>query len=68
MSLEDQVRAENQEVTLECEGCGFIKTFDDPQDAFDNGWDCPPFFEVVTCFDCPSAPILLKKINQQPNP
>lgn len=40
-------------VDLQCEGCGaeFSGT---AQDAFDLGWDCPPwFFSHTTCPHCP---------------
>ena len=49
-------------VKLKCEGCGVEAEFSSAKEAFEAGWDCPPMFTgVVTCPNCPSAPILFRK-------
>ncbi len=48
-------------VKLKCEGCGVEAEFSSTKEAFEAGWDCQPMFTgVITCPNCPSAPILLR--------
>lgn len=43
-----------------CECCGISKEFATAKEAFDAGWDTPPYFSyAVTCTYCPSAFIVL---------
>jgi hypothetical protein len=47
---------------LKCERCGVEADFKSAEEAFRAGWDCPPIFPgVITCPNCPSAPILFRK-------
>ena len=49
-------------VKLKCEGCGVEAEFNSAEEAVEVGWDCPPMFTgIVTCPNCPSAPILFRK-------
>ena len=48
---------------LKCEQCGTEKEFANHKDAFKEGWDFPPMCQVTTCGDCPSAPLILKKLD-----
>ena len=51
----------NGKIILICMNCFKKEEFDSEQEAFDKGWDCPPFFtQVITCSDCSSAEFLLK--------
>lgn len=53
---------------LTCEGCGTVAVFTSADQAFNEGWDCPPHFtQVVTCDKCSSADILLARIQAQQN-
>lgn len=45
---------------LKCECCGFRKEFKDGQEAFDEGWDAPPYFTGYVCCNlCPGAFVVL---------
>jgi hypothetical protein len=48
----------NGPVELYCEGCT-SKFKGTAQEAFDLGWDCPPWFwSHITCPDCPISSTL----------
>lgn len=52
-------------LTLKCENCGKEKEFNDPEEAFREGWDCPPFFtQVISCPNCPTSMIILDKMQK----
>lgn len=56
------------ELHLKCEGCGTEATFVHADQAFNEGWDCPPHFtQIVTCPKCSSAEILIARIQAQQN-
>jgi hypothetical protein len=45
---------------LKCQCCGFIKEFQDGEEAFLDGWDCPPHFTGYVCCDlCPGSFVVL---------
>ena len=48
---------------LKCQQCGTEKEFLSHKEAYQDGWDFPPVCAVTTCGDCPSAPLVLKKLN-----
>ena len=48
---------------LKCEQCGTEKEFANHKDAFKEGWDFPPMCPVTTCGNCPSAPLIFKKLD-----
>ena len=55
----------NGKIILICMNCGKKEEFDNEQEAFDKGWDCPPFFtQVITCSDCSSAEYLIKNLEK----
>lgn len=40
-------------IYLKCEGCSVEAEFNNHNEAFNAGWDCPPhFFTHITCPDC----------------
>ena len=45
---------------LECIVCGIQKKFDNPDEAFDEGWDAPPHFSYVCCDKCSYPEWLMK--------
>jgi len=49
-------------VRLTCACCGFTKVFSNDREAFDLGWDGPPYFTgYVACDLCPGSFIVLGK-------
>ncbi len=44
---------------LACQCCGFEREFEDGEEAFQAGWDAPPYFTVyVGCDLCPMTCLL----------
>ena len=59
----------SEPLILVCEGCGTRAEFGSPEQAFNEGWDCPPMFaQVVTCSRCSSAEVLTRKMAAQRSP
>jgi len=48
---------------LKCQQCGTEKEFANHKDAFKEGWDFPPLCPVITCGECPSAPLVVKNLD-----
>jgi hypothetical protein len=47
-------------ITLKCQCCGVVQIFTSPLEAFEKGWDCPPYFTQVVCCDlCPASFVVL---------
>jgi hypothetical protein len=46
-----------ERVRLTCKCCGFEQEFENAAEAFNAGWDCPPYFTAspVCCDLCPSV-------------
>jgi len=50
------MEVDNKPVTLKCMCCGHIETFANAIEAYNIGWDCPPFFtQIVCCNLCPGS-------------
>lgn len=46
-------------VSFICQCCGVTGQFTSAEEAYDTGWDIPPYFTThVACFLCPGAPIV----------
>ena len=49
----------------QCMCCGFVKYFDNGEDAFRAGWDAPPHFTGYVCCDlCPGSFVVLGMTHQ----
>lgn len=47
-------------VFYKCNCCGFVQEFNSKEEAFDQGWDIPPYFTgYITCNFCPAAYVVL---------
>lgn len=47
-------------ISAKCQGCA-KEVVGKAEDLFNAGWDVPPYFTVIiTCPNCPSAPILIE--------
>ena len=47
-------------LTLTCQCCGFSRIFQDADEAYRAGWDCPPLFTgYVACDLCPAVCVVL---------
>lgn len=45
---------------LKCECCGFETEFKDGEEAFQEGWDAPPYFSGYVCCNlCPGSYVVL---------
>lgn len=45
---------------LKCQCCGFEREFENPEVAFEAGWDAPPHFTgYIACHLCPAVCIVL---------
>jgi hypothetical protein len=43
-------------IKLRCDCCGHVEQFETESDAFDEGWDCAPYFKgFVACGLCPAV-------------
>lgn len=52
-------------IRLTCDCCGFSEHFQDGQDAFEQGWDAPPYFTgYVGCNLCPGSYIVLGRTDR----
>ena len=49
-------------IKLTCDCCNFSQEFKDGQEAFEKGWDAPPYFsQYISCNLCPGSFIVLGK-------
>ena len=48
-------------MVMKCQSCGVNGCFDHQMEAFNEGWDFPPFSAVTTCGKCSSARLILKE-------
>ncbi len=47
-------------MTLTCQCCGFEQDFTDGEQAFNEGWDCPPHFTGYVCCNlCPGSFVVM---------
>lgn len=47
-------------MNLKCQCCHFEKTFADGEEAFQAGWDAPPYFTGYVCCDlCPGSFVVM---------
>lgn len=47
-------------MNLKCQCCGFERVFTDGEEAFQAGWDAPPYFTgYVACDLCPGSFVVL---------
>jgi hypothetical protein len=47
-------------MVLKCQCCGFEQEFASAEEAFEAGWDAPPYFsDVICCGWCPASYLVL---------
>lgn len=46
---------------LKCQCCDFEQEFTNAEDAYNKGWDCPPYFTgFVCCHLCPAVCVVMR--------